>query len=244
MENPWEKLPSKGDFVLPDDVYQIKEFNQRMKTKLDNQIQCDGIFPEPYLGNPDAPVVILNLNPSFNDKNKEEHKKREFAEKSRRNLLHEPAEYPIYLLDPVLDYALGAEYWNRMLRQLIVAVGDNGTQLVANGLFCVEFFPYHSKKFGWQWQRDILPSQHYNFKLVRKAIEQNALILIMRGEKKWFMHVDGLEKYKQRYTANSWLNPVISLKNFNQGFEQAVKEIQSFQTTKLQFSTGLNAMEK
>jgi len=210
-ENPWVQLPNRPPFVVPHDAQVIEQFNSTADDEF--KVHLD-IFPEPYLGNPDAPVVLLGLNPGFKETDIEQHGDARFAALSRANLLHASADYPFYLLDPTINRT---KWWDRKLRCLIEQFGSS---MVSRLVLCVELFPYHSRKFHLARLR--VPSQQYSFSLVRRAIGRGAVILQLRGHEHWLDHVPELETYPQVYTANSVQNPAISPRNFPKGFDAAI----------------------
>ena len=58
----------------------------------------------------------------------------------RRNVQHQPNDYPFYHLDPAWD-GPGAWWWGPKLKALLSLFPR---ALVAQNLLCVEYFPYHS----------------------------------------------------------------------------------------------------
>lgn len=64
MENPWKHLPGQPPYVLPADAPAISSFNQGVSDE--HQIRLE-LLPEPYLGDPDAPIILLSLNPGFSE---------------------------------------------------------------------------------------------------------------------------------------------------------------------------------
>src|SRR5437763_536443 len=62
MLNPWVNLPDEEPFVLPCDDAGVRAFNATA-TNI-NRLRLD-VMPEPYLGDPTAPLVLLNKNPGF-----------------------------------------------------------------------------------------------------------------------------------------------------------------------------------
>jgi hypothetical protein len=217
IENPWLKLPREAPYVLSDDHALVMEFN--LRATQESQIRL-GLLPEPFLGNPLAPVVLLGLNPGFNESDQRFHDNPVFAKRSKGNLLHDLSEeFPFYLLDPELSESPGHKWWNKHLGPLIEKTNISS---VARGVLCIEFFPYHSKKFG--YRKAVLSSQMYNFQLVRNAIERNAVIILMRGERFWRDQVPELEG--RCYRLNSVQNVTISPKNCAGGFEKAVQALQ------------------
>jgi hypothetical protein len=220
MDNPWHKLPREPRYVLSEDAFHLNQFNSRPRLKDEHKIRLE-VFPEPYLGNPASPVVLLNLNPGFKETDIQRHHEPRFAELSRGNLLHLPAEFPFYLLDPTIDRT---GWWEKKLAALIDRFDQ---RTVANSVFCIEYFPYHSCKF--KRSRQVLDSQRYSFSLVREAIQRKAVILIMRARRRWYEQIPELESYAMGYVVSSWQNPVITENNFGEGFGAAVAAIAKFE---------------
>ena len=55
--NPWVDLPEESPFVLHGDAAAIARFNARANER--HRIRLD-VLPEPFIGRPDAPLVLLN----------------------------------------------------------------------------------------------------------------------------------------------------------------------------------------
>lgn len=62
MVNPWISLPASALFVLSRDAEAIEAFNAGASES--HAIHLE-VIPEPFIGLPDAPVVLLNLNPGL-----------------------------------------------------------------------------------------------------------------------------------------------------------------------------------
>ena len=212
IPNPWQKLPKNEPFVLPDDQAIVDEFNHA--TTDDFKLHLE-LLPEPFLGRPDAPVVLLNLNPGYKKEDYERHQNPDFKARSRGNLIHSPLAYPFFLLDPDLSTS---GYWKRKLGRLTESVG---LDVVARNVLCVEYFPYHSKSF--RHRRLQLPSQQYGFGLVRQAIDRQATVLLLRSERIWHKAVPELASYPQVYKLNSVQNATVSAKNCPDGFKRIVE---------------------
>ncbi|MEO8970571.1 MAG: hypothetical protein ABI406_03105, partial [Ktedonobacteraceae bacterium] len=121
MENPWRKLPEMAPFVLACDQQRVRDFNATAKTRHEIHVE---ILPEPYTGNPEAGILLLNLNPGFYESNERfltgnEH----FVKTSRANLVHEQLDYPFYLFEPGNIASPGYYWWSRKLKPLIQAFG-------------------------------------------------------------------------------------------------------------------------
>ena len=212
MDNPWLDLPQNAPYVLPQDHHAVVTFNRKADEVTLIRL---GMMPEPYLGNPLAPVVVLGLNPGFNP-NATRHETEEFYQLSRNNLRHEGGAYPFYLLTPSLDVP-GRGWWEQRLGRLIEAKGQ---KRVAAGLLCVEYFPYHSTKFAHGKVR--VPSQAYSFELVRAAMARRAVIVVMRAKRYWYEEMPELGTYSRAYGLNSAQNVTISPKNCPEGWVDIV----------------------
>src|SRR5215831_7633288 len=95
--NSWQQLSGQAPFRLPEDSLPIADFSRTATEGLALHLE---LLPEPFLGSPEAPVVLLNLNPGFSPEDQQHHEDPFFAARCRDNLLHRPVDYPFYLLDP------------------------------------------------------------------------------------------------------------------------------------------------
>lgn len=170
MENPWLQLPKESPLVLPCDKGAIDVFNGRQhKTPL--EIILDEI-PSPYIGDPDAPVVFLNLNPGYSPDESNSPNISRFREIARANLFHQFYEYPFYVLDSSLKGTpAGYEWFSQKFRPLMYATGMNAKDL-SQKIFLVEYFPYRSQKY--KRNGSALSSQKYSIYLIEKAIAREA----------------------------------------------------------------------
>ncbi len=213
MESPWGTLPEKPPYVLGCDACYVDAFNA--KADHDHRLQLD-LLPEPFLGRVDAPIVLLGLNPGFTAKDVPAEHSSDYVSRWHSNLIHAPARYPFYLLDPSLD-APGRKWWEQRLGQLVKATSQRG---VANSVLCVEYFPYHSRKYQ---AHAVLPSQTYGFELVRSALDRGALVIAMRGLPLWKAAVPELEA--RSHAMRSPQNPTFTRRNCPDAFDQAVEMV-------------------
>ncbi len=95
-------------------------------------------------------------------------------------------------------------------------IAECGRARVAKRLICVEFFPYHSKRFGHADLR--LPSQQYTFQLVRLAIARSALIILSRGKRLWLGAVPELISYRCLAELRSFRSASLSPKNLGRWY--------------------------
>ena len=222
MENPWPQLPNHAPHVLPSDRSIVEKFNTRYADKHDPKCEnpsCAGCFtlqkqllPEPFIGDPDARVYVLNLNPGYTPKDDDAwHANPTYRTAIIDNLNHRPAEFPFYFLDPRLKDAPGSRWWKKYAGCLI---DDIGIEL-ARKLFCVELFPYHSTKYKPVPKalspNGLVPSSAYGFYLVRRAIRTGRPIVATRRFKAWRAQIPELRGYanlfRLRTTASVWLSP-------------------------------------
>lgn len=209
MTNPWLQLPKESPFVLPCDIESISIFNNRQRNTPFEIITEE--IPSPYIGDPDASVVFLNLNPGYSPNESNSPNISRFREIAMANLLHQFTDYPFYVLDPSLNGTPSGYCWfNQKFSPLMRAVGMSAKDL-SKKIFLVEYFPYRSKKF--KWNGGILPSQKYAISLVEKAIAHEAIIVIMRSEKFWINAIPILKNYQKSYKLHSPQNVTISENN-------------------------------
>jgi hypothetical protein len=215
--NPWPALPSKAPYVLECDATAICAFNKKAQEV--HRLQLDAM-PEPFVGSATAPVVLLGLNPGFDDRDPEVHARPEFQALLRKNYCQGKSAFPFYFLDPSFE-SPGRVWWERKLRWLLK---EFGPKKLARSILCVEYFPYHSRRFNHKSLE--LPSQEFGFGLVRAAIARRALVVIMRSRKLWTKRVPRLKSYSRVFTLNSPQNIVVSPRNCR-GFEVIVSAIRA-----------------
>ncbi len=214
--NPWTALPQKPPFALPDDLDRLSLFAARSRPEHRFDF---GVLPEPFIGRPDAPVVLLGLNPGFDPRDEEVHARPEFAGALRANLAHEASEYPFYLLDPRLP-SPGQEWWTRRLKPLIQGTDR---KRVAQNVLCIEYFPYHSVNFHRSTPR--VASQAYSIALVDAAIARKAHIVLMRAAWAWLPAVPNLGSYQRLHLLSNPQSPYVSPGNCPNGFGALLQTI-------------------
>ena len=178
--NPWISLSTAGpEFVLPDDLPYLIAFHAQLKPqRWDQKIQTHRI-PEARQGPINAPVVVLQLNPSYDKVTINQPLPQDQVASSIKNIQNEYA------------YREGLAnkncWWSKNFKELIAEFGEAKLSQCACS---IEYFPYPSKTFGHSHLR--LPSQSYTFELVRSALERDALIVVTRGMQLWLGAVPAL----------------------------------------------------
>jgi hypothetical protein len=203
--NPWWEVPTQPPYVLPCDSELVRRYNE--KHSVEKYRLHLNVLPEPFIGTENAPVVLLNLNPGFDDRDPVDHMRGEFQNLLRNNYRHCCSEFPFYSLDPRFENG-GRKWWGKKLRPLIDICGR---QKVSRSLLCIEFFPYHSRRFGNGSFR--VPSQQYGFRLAHLAIDRGAIIIVMRCKSLWTEEIPQLETYSPMCVLNSPQNVVVSPRN-------------------------------
>jgi hypothetical protein len=215
MFNPWPALSMAQPYVLKEDERIIRLFNASLREKYreDQQVHLE-VFPEPFSGNPQANIVLLNLNPGYYPRNQEFGSgTADFLRMWRANLAHAPQEYLFYHLHPALKESPGGVYYRQKFKALIA---EFGAKKVAEEFFVVEYFPYTTKRGG--GNISCLPSQEYGFYLVREAMKRNAIIIQLRSRQKWQEKIAGLSAYPRYYELRSVQNTALTERNCPDGY--------------------------
>jgi len=188
MDNPWSDLPTIQPYVLPFDVDIINRLS--IKHSRTAQLRFD-VVPMPFIGNPlTSKVVLLALNPGFNEEDvRILDENPDLLEADRNNLTFNNSP-SFYALNQSFSYSGLFKWWNRRLKEIVDIVGR---EKVSNSISCIQFFPYHSVTYS--PLKELIPSQEYSFYLVKEAIKQKKVILIMRSRQLWEKYVPELIGY-------------------------------------------------
>lgn len=214
MNNPWIDLPTEAPYLLPADCDAIHRFNTTAST--DHIIHTE-MCPEPFMGLPHAPVVLLGLNPGAAKEEFQPPTDPILLQAYADNLQHTITDIPFYLLNPAIGGA-GYQWWTAKLRPLLQRYDEH---FLAQHLFAVEYFPYHSHRFS--HRLPFVESQHYTRYLVQQAIERDAVIIVMRSYRLWIQAVPDLASYPHIYRLKNPLNVIISPNNCPGGFAKIVE---------------------
>ncbi|OYU85466.1 MAG: hypothetical protein CFE24_01915 [Flavobacterium sp. BFFFF2] len=228
MKNPWEKFIEDFDeknLILEEEKAVIDKFNQNVNETY--KIHTE-IMPAPFMGNvKTAPILLLVLNPGYDEKEEENgfYKDCKHFWKSEIQHIQSIPELPLFCLDE--KYISYSDYWAKKLKPLTLITSK---EKVAKNICKIQFFPYHSKKFKSITKKILvengfdkyLPSQQYNFELVKKAMERNSIIIILRSKKMWFEAIPELEKYENLHVTKSYLNTILSENNLLEAFPKIV----------------------
>lgn len=161
-----------------------------------------GTLPEPFHGDPSANVYLLCGNPRNSDEDKNfidcgspvGGYRNIYEKEVCEELKHVNPEF-IWLRDEETikdadgNPYLGYKWWKTLCRKLAEAVGN-----VSWSLFCIEYFPYHTKH-KMAFDKIKLPSNDYTDWLIRKAMEDDKIIIVMRSYREWCERIPELANY-------------------------------------------------
>ncbi len=217
-DNPWLRLPARPPFVLREDEQSVQAFN--LGASPDHQLQVTEFLPEPFVGDPASPVLLLSNNPGYS-KHSTYRKQPEFMTRIRDCIRLKKTTCPFYYLAPDCH----SRWWRQKLKCLLQRFGDD---VVAKSVCNVVFFPYVSKRFGARHCK--LPSQKFSFRIVSEAMERGAVIVVMRkGQlKHWNTNVPGLGGYDKLILLRNPRMPAVSPKNCDtRDYEKVVAAIEA-----------------
>jgi hypothetical protein len=211
VANPWLKLSRHLPFVLPEDALRLDVYHE-VHNRSDTAYHLE-LPPVPFQGRPDAPIVLLGLNPGYVKADDNRHTTSYFQDTIFRNYHHDPTlEYPLFFLDPQIEAGTekgGQYWWHQRLKPLRQQYED---KLLAQAFLSIQYVPYRSTSY--KHTSKVLESQKYGFDLVRQAIERNALVIGLRSERLWKGAVPELNDYKKFYQLSNPRNPILSEQQF------------------------------
>jgi hypothetical protein len=215
--NPWLSLPRRSPFVLDADRGAVLSFNETVCNRRDGRYVLNlDLYPEPYFGDPFAPIVLLLANPGVSESDFQVHRERWFERAVRQSLAHEDHDEPFLHLRAGQSTP-GSIWWRRITNALTDVVGERA---VTRGLLCLEYVPYHSSSFG---SRGLsLPSQAYTFELLRAALRRGAYVVVMRARRLWLQSVPELASYSSSHVRviKNPRNPALSPANLGSAFRE------------------------
>lgn len=164
-------------------------------------------MPEPYMGNPEANIILLYSNPGISsDKSEEqEHRNENFRNTLIRNLTHDKVEFPYYYLNPDFEETAGAKWiikrTDEIVKKFDVKLNDKKKvlKLLSNNFFTLQLHPFHSREF--QSLQKPFSKQAYTMDLFLQAFDrvkkQEALMICTRSYTEWNSIFQNLTKTKE-----------------------------------------------
>jgi hypothetical protein len=197
-ENPWLQLKDRP-WVLDSDRQQIETHNTR-HARTNFAIETS-VLPDPFVGNPNAPIWLLNLNPGLAETDL--HHPPTVNEMIHKSLRLEADSF--WYLEDEFSETSGHKWWRLMMGQTIRAYG---VEAVKRSFFCIELFPYHSVSY--KPLTSLLPSQKFTIDLVKLACQLDKRFIVMRQSANWTAFVPELIGAKISGLCNSqrpWISP-------------------------------------
>ena len=217
--NPWLRLPTNPPYVLPEDREAVEEFNRARGQAHDHFLHINELLPEPFIGDKDAPVVLLSNNPGFGE-NVPFRQTSDFRAMMRNNLHHVATDWPFLYLNPAFD--VWEKWWRRKRVRRLIKRFDK--QTVARCILNVVLCPYPSRNYG----HLSVPSVRYSFGLVSDAVARNSVVILMRlGQRgEWAENVPELRNYDRFFLVPNARNPAVT--ENCPGYEQVISAIKAF----------------
>lgn len=177
IKNPWLNISWSDTVADVDKAYikqhygSVKAFEEKYKSSGLNLQRC---LPDPYSGNKNSKVYCLNMNPGEPDPCFYQHT--EYEKRTQKNLRHDVKDcfWAEGLQGMCGKQHAGIDWMDKKMAGLTEILGRRPN------VFFIEYFPYHSKK-GFSFP-EYLPSYEYSDELIREAIRQEKLIIIMRSK--------------------------------------------------------------
>lgn len=203
IPNPWNHLTQCGYYhVAYCDKTEILEINDKIGAN-DEKFHLE-LWPEPFVGNPNAMVYLLNGNPGYTA-GKDEMFANDMVFQSlvKNTIVHKPTPGKddfLYFNEIKCNSEThpGCDWWMKRTKQLRSVLGRNPV------LFNVEFCPYHSKNAN--NIPEYLPSYDYTNQLVINAINDNKIIVVMRMVNRWIRRIPRLMNYPNFYRLLNYRN--------------------------------------
>lgn len=163
-----------------------------------------GLIPIPYMGNiQDSSIFILMSNPGLSniDYHAEQYNA-DYNNALKNNLRQEifDTRFPFVCLNPQFCWHSGFEYWYSKLYSIVKIESKrrkikfhDTLSIIARSMSVLQLFPYHSTKYRFfnNLYSVKLIKGYVKQVLVKKAVNDQASIVVARGAKYW-----GLEKQK------------------------------------------------
>jgi hypothetical protein len=195
IPNPWTNITIK-DTIADCDKPLINSLPERIQSRIEKRT-----LPEPYHGNPDASVYLLNGNPLANAHDLRYITVPAYEKEIKDELLHINTDFLwLRTKETIVDASgvpyPGYNYWKDRTKQLRAVKG-------MPNLFCIEAFPYHTLHTNDFKAIGTLPSDQYTNEMIEDAIDSGKLIILMRCKSYWHDRVPRLKEYDNVIELNS-----------------------------------------
>lgn len=203
-KNPWTKISWQNTIADSDKFCIVPYLVGYGKGTSSHQLHNE-LLPEPFHGDFNAEVYLLNGNPGFSKDDLLYLGDKSLESAIKNTLKQKPtgSHVPMMWLDNTLNNYPGYKWWTRILKDVLI---HN-----SNPKLCVvEYSPYHSKNLP---SLPPLPSNDFVDWHILNAIKQEKWIIIMRCEKQWLKRIPQLIDYTRLLWCSSPQNVSISPNN-------------------------------
>ena len=210
-KNPWGGLPKGPPFQLPIDAEAVEAYRRVGSVAADPErfdLHLE-LSPVPFIGSPEARLVILARSPSFADQDRDDFAESAFRYATMSNLTHTADGPAFFTVDPKFEATSTYRWWYPKLRQLIA---DAGLDAVMEHVMCLQAFPYHSRELA--VDRDV-PSQTYTRSLLLDRMKDGALVVGMMRQSWWERIVPDLQTYDSVDWCKNPRRPHLTPKNLD-----------------------------
>ncbi len=211
IENPWLKIVKDDGYIAECDrnafpnnlsAAQYAEAINNEDKEIGLTFSC---LPDPFCGNPWSKVYCLNMNPgrpdpSFSDKEADKN-----AAIKNLRLEQDSCLWAENIKNKEGKQHDGVGWIAKRTKELEKILGQHPD------IFFVEYFPYHSSK-GFKFPKH-LPSYDFTDALIKRAMKEEKLIIIMRGKKEWLDRIKDLEKHHNLYFLNCAQGGYLTINN-------------------------------
>lgn len=186
MNNPWLQLPTEPPFVLAEDAPYLID-NRDELTRLQLHVP-----PHPFAGCPArSRVLLLLLNPGYDGTDVTDYEQDAVYRRMIHGTFDFTNEPPMWCLDERIAHTGAFKWLSRITRRLAQECGLSQLQ---QHLMQVQYIAYKSRSY--RHNRQLLPSQHFSFQLVREAMAAGKEIVIMRSRRRWLEAIPELAHYQ------------------------------------------------
>lgn len=196
-DNPWLKLKN-GLYALEEEQNAVHEFNQNHK----NHPLFTGLPPQPFQGNPKAPVWILMLNPCYSENDEKYYN--DVDKKARKNAILAQVKFEKiagnhwhYVLDNSENNFSRKWFEKHFIKNKEMGITAYN---VDEKIFILQAFGYASEKFNGNLNKMVESFPHMKFaqELARWGLKNGKKIVIARCKDYW-LNVLEAEKHPENF---------------------------------------------
>ncbi|MBO6032178.1 MAG: hypothetical protein J6Q22_12125 [Prevotella sp.] len=207
--NPWTLLTKENiaqcDQSFFDQYGNVAKYENMINSQFPKPKLDFSCLPDPFCGDPKCKVYCLNKNPGEPDKCFVGNASFEKATKENLNLKQTTCFWAENIKNSCGKVHDGVMWLTKRTNELEKILGRHPD------IFFVEYFPYHST-YGFDFPCN-LPSYTFTDALIKQAMEDRKMIIIMREKRKWLKRIPYLDSYSNLFCLKSAQGGYLTLKN-------------------------------